>query len=108
MEDRRLLLAIALSLLVLTGYQLLFAPPPPKPPEATPAASASAAPPASVAPAPPTGAAAATPPPVARPVTLEADDRERRVEANGPHLMLAFSNRGARLITWTLPTFRNS
>ena len=38
MEERRLLLAIALSLLVLTGYQLLFPPPPPPDPPVAPAA----------------------------------------------------------------------
>ena len=31
MEERRLLLAVALSLLVLTAYSLLFAPAPPTP-----------------------------------------------------------------------------
>jgi YidC/Oxa1 family membrane protein insertase len=108
MEDRRLLLAIALSLLVLTGYQLLFAPPPPKAPP-SPAASASAAAPVAAAPSPAGPPLAASPAPAtARPVAQEADDRERRVEANGPHMMLAFSNRGARLISWTLPSFRNS
>jgi YidC/Oxa1 family membrane protein insertase len=36
------------------------------------------------------------------------DDKERRVEVVGPEIALAFSNRGARLISWTLNTFRDS
>jgi YidC/Oxa1 family membrane protein insertase len=117
MEERRLLFAIALSLLVLTGYQLLFAPPP-RPPvpvaSASPGAptaipSPSTPPPApSPAPGPRTrpGKAAAVPTPP--PAVVITDDKERRVEVVGPDIALAFSNRGARLISWTLNNFKDS
>jgi YidC/Oxa1 family membrane protein insertase len=108
MEERRLLLAIALSLLVLTGYQLLFAPPPKRPAPAA-SASASASPAAAPsAPSPsPTALASAPPkaPPKAAPVV--ADERERRIEVTGGDIAVAFSNRGARLISWTLNNFRD-
>jgi YidC/Oxa1 family membrane protein insertase len=99
MEERRLLLAVALSLLVLTAYSLLFAPAPPAP-------GAAPAPSPTTAAAPPRPAAA--PAPVAAPaeaaasVPTVADERERRVEVMAPEYALAFTNRGARLVSWTL------
>lgn len=109
MEERRLLLAVALSLVVLTAYQLLFAPPP-RPPSPSPAASPtagadpSAAPPATAAPAPSQAPPSAVPSPVAV-VAEVADDRERRVEVQTSDLSVAFTNRGARLISWQLTRF---
>jgi YidC/Oxa1 family membrane protein insertase len=97
MEERRLLLAVALSLLVLTAYQMLF--PPPRP-SASPRPSPAAASPVSPAPASPPAAA-----PERRaeaPVPTLADARERRVEVEGEHLTAAFTNRGARLLSWRL------
>ena len=86
MEERRLLLAVALSLLVLTAYQLLFPPPPPPPaaPRRPPRRRAAAA--AARRPAAPAAAAARRargprPRPRSPPV---ADERERRVEVEGP------------------------
>ena len=75
MDERRLLLAVALSLLVLTAYSLLFpaAPPPPQPP-----------------------------------VPAVADVRERRVEVSGAEFPVAFSNRGARLVSWTLGRYKDA
>jgi YidC/Oxa1 family membrane protein insertase len=109
MEERRLLLAVALSLLVLTGYQLLFAPPPtPRPSPAaattTPGAPATAPTAGAVAPSAPV-----SPPPVA-PVAVArvADDRERRVEVQGQDLLVAFANKGARLLSWKLEHFRDA
>jgi YidC/Oxa1 family membrane protein insertase len=104
MEERRLLLALALSLLVMTAYSLLF-PPAPKPREAGKAApGASASPsPSTQAPAP---AESPRPAPSAPPPVPElADGAERRVEVTGPDLTVAFTNRGARLLTWGLPRF---
>jgi YidC/Oxa1 family membrane protein insertase len=105
MEERRLLLAVALSLLVLTAYQLLFAPPPgPRTPVAavSPRPGAPAAPASAAAPPAPSPAAAATPVP-----TL-ADSREHRVEAQTEEATLAFTNRGARLVSWRLERFRDA
>lgn len=104
MEERRLLLAVALSFLVLTGYRLLF--PPAERPQRPPI-SAAVAP--SVSPGAPEAIAAgpsavATPPPV---VEAVVDERERRVEVAGQGRALAFSNRGARLVSWRLDGFHD-
>ena len=108
MEERRLLLAVALSLLVLTAYQLLFPSAPPRPtPGPSPAAASAAppAPPSAVATAVP-GAARVSPPP-APVIAAVADDRERRVEMEIPGHVLAFTNRGARLVSWQLVEFKD-
>jgi YidC/Oxa1 family membrane protein insertase len=110
MEERRLLLAVALSLVVLTGYSLLFstAPAPdkrtpPGPAVATPAVTVPTPPattsalPAEAAGLGPAAAAIARP---ARPAV--ADTRERRVEVTAPDYTVAFTNKGARLVSWTL------
>lgn len=94
MEERRLLVAIALSLLVLTAWRYLVAPP--AAPQPTPKPAVASAP---ATPAP----AIATPGP---PAPLAADDRERRVEIESEDLDIAFTNRGARLIRWRLKRYR--
>jgi YidC/Oxa1 family membrane protein insertase len=102
MEERRLLLAVALSLLVLTAYSLLFAPPAPQPPAATVSPSPAAVPATTpLAEARPSPAAA---PPTAAPV---ADERERRVEVVAPDYAVAFTNRGARPVSWKLAQYRD-
>jgi YidC/Oxa1 family membrane protein insertase len=106
MEERRLLLALALSLLVMTAYSLLF-PPAPRPAREAAKATAPAAPSSSP---PPSESAPATPVPRPSPsatpeVPEVADSAERRVEVTGPDLVVAFTNRGARLLTWGLPRF---
>ncbi|HEY2943162.1 MAG TPA: membrane protein insertase YidC, partial [Vicinamibacteria bacterium] len=105
MEEKRLLLAVALSLLVLTAYQLLLAPPPKPRPSPAPAASGAPALPApspSLAPGPRPAAPSPALAPAAAPV---ADDKERRVEVQTPDMAVAFSNRGARLLSWRLLHF---
>jgi YidC/Oxa1 family membrane protein insertase len=111
MEERRLLLAVALSLLVLTGYQMFFAPPPRPGPSPSPAASTAptAAPGAASTPSvasPPGAAPAASPTPAA--VARIADERERRVEVEGEDLLVAFANRGARLLSWKLKHYKDA
>ena len=107
MDEKRLLLAVALSLLVLTAYQLLFAPPPrPRPsPAPSPAAGASVLP--APTPAPPFPGQPAPSPATRAVVARIADDKERRVEVQGPDVALAFSNRGARLLSWQLLRFKD-
>src|SRR5262245_29000073 len=113
MEERRLLVAVALSLLVLAGYQMLFPPAPRPSPSPSPGVTSLSPPatpsaPASVAPTPaPRGARAGAPAPVPSPSAVPriSDERERRVEASGPDLVAAFSNRGARLLSWQLQAF---
>jgi YidC/Oxa1 family membrane protein insertase len=105
MEERRLLVAVALSLLVLTAYSLLLAPPPPQPePTTPPPASAAHAVPGLQAEAP-AAAPAATPQPLAPAV---ADEQERRVEVVAPDYTVAFTNRGARPVSWTLGRYRDA
>lgn len=103
MEERRLLLAIALSLLVLTAYQFLF-PAKPSSRETAPAVATESKPVTSAPKAAPMDAAAPVAPQVVA-VPAVADDRERRVEVNGPDLSVAFTNRGARLLSWRLAAF---
>jgi len=105
MDERRLLLAVALSLLVLTAHSLLFpSAPPPRPP--APAASQPAATPMPAEAAAP--AAAGTLAPSASTLPTVADARERRVEVAGPDFTVAFSNRGARLVSWTLGRYKDA
>ncbi len=111
MEERRLLLAVALSLVVLTAYSLLFAPPvPPAPPAASPSPTLSPRP-VSAAEAPRGAAPVAAVPTGARtgraaaPVSAE---REHRVEVHAPDYNVAFTNRGARPVSWTLARYRDA
>ena len=105
--ERRVLLAISLSFLVLFAYQTYFAPPPPKPagtqapavsgPGVAGSAAVAAQPPAASAPAP----AAAT----GAVVVGESDDRDITVETRT--VRAVFSNRGARLRHWVLKDYKN-
>jgi YidC/Oxa1 family membrane protein insertase len=118
MEERRLLVAVALSLLVLAGYQMLFPPaprptPPPSPvasgaAPSPPAAPSPSATPAVASPSPRRGGGAITASPKPTAVPRVADERERRVEAQGPDLVVAFSNKGARLLSWQLLSHHDS
>jgi YidC/Oxa1 family membrane protein insertase len=103
MDERRLLLAVALSLLVLTAHSLLF--PPPRRTRAVPSASPAAA--SAAEPARPEGAPpiSATPAPPAAPRPAVSDEKERRVEVTSRDLSVAFTNRGARLVSWKLLRF---
>jgi YidC/Oxa1 family membrane protein insertase len=117
MEERRLLLAVALSLLVLAVYQFFLAPPPrphPSPAAAAPAGASSPAATAS-APAPEQAPRASAAPAAARPspsaapaVVAVADERERRVEVQGSDLEVAFANKGARLVSWRLVHYHDA
>ena len=102
MEERRLLLAVALSLLVLTAYQFYFAPPPPPPgagKPASPAAGPSAAP--ASAPTPQAPVAAAT----AAPSRRVAAEREHGVDVEAPEVAVVLTNKGARILSWKLKKF---
>ena len=109
MEERRLLLAIALSLVVLMGYQLIF--PPPQPIEPAPwsepppiAETLRAAPPAPRETAAGEAVAAARDATI-RSVATVADTQERRIEVRGEATSAAFTNRGARLLSWKLNNY---
>jgi YidC/Oxa1 family membrane protein insertase len=102
--ERRLLLAIVLTFVVLTAYQWLV-PMPAPPPETRPAPAASTAPadPATQTPSPPPAA----PAPVAAPAveTLRADTAERTITVDNGVVRAVFSNRGATLVGWELLSY---
>jgi YidC/Oxa1 family membrane protein insertase len=103
-DERRLIAAVVLSLVVLTAYRLLL-PTPAGGPPARPAPPAGAPPASAGAETPrPEPSPVPTPEPRAEPVAAE---REQRVELETAEAALAFSNRGARLISWRLKAFRD-
>ena len=114
MEEKRLLAAVALSLVVLAGYNMLFAPRPS--PRAEPEAPVASSSPTvrvptaqgEVAPRPPAAAPAKAPAETAAAgVEPVAATEERRVEVVAPTFTVAFTNRGARLLSWKLEKYRN-
>lgn len=113
MEERRLILAFALSFAVLLGFRMWTSSRyPERPAEATPAA-ASATPsrpsPASApaAPTPMTAPPAITTIPTPTPAPIISGE-ERRVELVLKDAEIAFSSRGARLLSWKLPEYKDS
>ena len=104
--ERRLLLAIVLTFVVLTAYQWLMPSPPPAPtkPPATADAKAPAAQQASpgAEPAP----AVTTPPPVPAVETVRADTAERSITVDNGAVRAVFTNRGATLVSWELANYR--
>ena len=114
MMERRVLLALALSVLVLLVYQSLVAPPPPPLPsvETAPAGDMTIASPADPAEPPPASAAlpaaaAAAPEPVAplaapSAMPVVADDAEREIPVESDLVEALFRNRGAVLAGWRM------
>jgi YidC/Oxa1 family membrane protein insertase len=104
--EKRVFLAIALSLLVLTGYQYFFSATPP------PAAPATASAPAAIPPSTiqAAGSAAQTPtPPTAPAIDVVAIDPQARdivVETNAVRAI--FSTQGAALKSWRLKQYADS
>jgi YidC/Oxa1 family membrane protein insertase len=104
MEERRLLIALALSVLLISVWPYLFPTPPrtaPSPAASPGAQSSPSAPSPGAPPAAPPPAAAAAPVPAPALATV-TDERERRIELETDTAELAFSNRGARLLSWRL------
>ena len=105
--ERRLLLAIVLTFVVLTAYQWLV--PTPQPSPAASATVPGANPPEAQ---PPAGSAAAEPPAAAMPApvptveTVKADTAERTVTVDNGVVRAVLSNRGATLASWELPGYR--
>jgi YidC/Oxa1 family membrane protein insertase len=109
--EKRVIIAVVLSFLVLYAYQAMFAPPPPKPKavqsEAARGAAATAAGQSSAPGASPAGAAAS---PAAAPVqaAIEVADTEARdvvIETDALHAV--FTNRGAALTSWRLNGYKD-
>jgi YidC/Oxa1 family membrane protein insertase len=113
--EKRLLVAIFLSFLVLYAYQVFVLKPAAdkvkreapaaattagRPVSSTPGGAAAAPPPSSIAPAMATQAAAPA-------VPLVADEAERDVVIETRTVRAVFTNRGARLKSWKLKSFRD-
>ena len=100
--ERRLLIAILLTFIVLYGFQALFVKPKPDsnspaPVSASQSTSPSPAPPTKAADASPTASTAQT---TAAPLVADTSEREIRVETGD--VIAVFTNRGARLKSWRL------
>ncbi len=109
--ERRLLLAIVLTFVVLTAYQWLVPMSQPAPVTQTPATQTptpdAATPPAqspaqSAAPPPP---ASTTPEPPVAVEAIQADPAERTITVDNGVVRAVFSNRGATLVAWELLTY---
>jgi YidC/Oxa1 family membrane protein insertase len=95
--ERRVLVAVILSFVVLYGYQALFVPtPPPKSPaQSTPAAGATQNPPE----------AAPPPAPEASPADVLVGGTERDVQLETSEVIAVFTTRGATLKSWRLKRY---
>jgi YidC/Oxa1 family membrane protein insertase len=102
MEERRLLLALALSFLVLLGYRALQPPPPPRPTPAPAPQTTRDEPPK------PQSSGQAALAGQERHAPKVSDTTERRIEVLGRDVALAFKNRGARLVSWRLLRFSDA
>jgi YidC/Oxa1 family membrane protein insertase len=107
--ERRVLLALFLSFLVVFAYQTLVIKPVPEPPPTPEKAATASTPPAQAS-----AAALATPeperPPVQHPAgtPLLSEPAERDIPVETRDVMAVFTNRGARLKSWRLKHYRNS
>jgi YidC/Oxa1 family membrane protein insertase len=105
--EKRVLLAIFLSFIVLYTYQALFVKPVPKPGTAPGAASTATPAPAPVPAALPPAAVESEPAvaTTAKPVVSDASERDVRVETRD--VIAVFTNRGARLKSWRLKHYQD-
>ena len=112
--EKRVLLAVVLSFVVLYGYQALF-PPATPPRRPTPAAPSSVTPRPAPAPSgqqesqtPPTAEAPAAEATSAAAEALVHDSSERDITVEGPEVQAVFSSRGGVLKHWRLKRYLNS
>lgn len=103
--ERRVLLAISLSFLVLFGYQTFF----PPPPDPTPASTSSSQSGSEASPPAASGAPSAAPGLTAAPASSAAavtsDTVERLFVIETTTVRATFTNRGARLVHWQLKAY---
>jgi YidC/Oxa1 family membrane protein insertase len=108
--ERRVLLAIFLSFLVLYVYQALVVKPvPPQPPVTVQGGTPPASPPSTPGPGP--GLPQAVQPPVEQPASatpLVSEPAEREIPVETSDVMAVFTNRGARLKSWRLKHYRDA
>ena len=109
--EKRVLLAIVLSFIVLYGYQALFPPPElQRPPaQSQPAAPASGQPPAAAPAAQPGPAVEAPPVPQPQgPAPVVADAAERDVTFENGSVKAVFTTRGGAIKSWRLKKYLNA
>src|SRR5687768_374632 len=99
--ERRILVAVFLSFLVLYAYQALVVPPPPRATSKPAAPAAPAASPEEPAPAP------AISPSEPSPAAVVGDAAERQIIVDSPTVMATFTNRGGRIVRWQLKEYRD-
>ncbi len=101
--EKRVLLAVVLSFVVLYGYQAVFPPPKPQPKPAA-AAGVDGATPSTASPAP----AAPAAPELPAAATLVADTDERDVTFENESVSAVFTTRGGALKSWRLKKYQDA
>ena len=101
--EKRVLLAVALSFVVLYGYQLMFPPAPPPAVETLPAPGASSDPKA----AGPASQPLPTAPTLEVSTPTLASASEQEIVVDSPAVHAVFSNRGGVLKSWRLKNYRD-
>jgi YidC/Oxa1 family membrane protein insertase len=105
--EKRVLLAVFLSFLVLYGYQALFPPPKPQVVRTSQAARPASAPPAGAPAAASVSPPPATTPPAAvsdagSPAALVTEGAERTITVDTADVTAVLTNRGAQILSWRL------
>src|SRR5688572_20051795 len=100
--ERRVLIAVVLSFLVLYGYQALFIPPPPAPAATQGGAPASVPAPQSPSPAAPSPVAIEAAPSAAPIAAITTENAERQIVVETATVEATLSNRGGRVLRWRL------
>jgi YidC/Oxa1 family membrane protein insertase len=106
--ERRVLLAVVLSFLVLYAYQALFVPAPPPAQQIQRVDPEEAASRPSAAPAAPAAPVTTPEPEVPRPDTLISEPAERQIVVETATVEAVFSNRGGRVVRWRLKEYRDA
>ncbi len=101
--EKRAVLAIAISALILFGWLWLFPPPKPEPRPAPPAPAVEPATPAAQP-----AEAAPTPPPAEAPEAAVASDAPEEARVENGKMSVVLTNRGGRVRSWTLADYRDS
>src|SRR5262245_24118484 len=105
--ERRVLVAVFLSFLVLYAYQAFFVPPPPASDKAAQQTAPSQAAKQSAAAQSPAPAATPSATPAAEPQALIAETAEREISIETATVQAVVSNRGGRLVHWRLKNYRD-
>src|SRR5687768_3085072 len=111
--EKRVLLAVVLSFVVLYGYQALFQPPKPAntpatgaPPQAAPVAPGATTPGAAAPPAAQSAPATVAERTASAPVV--ADSAERDITFESPSVRAVFTTRGGALKSWRLKKYQGT